>query len=175
MSGGGVHAGLMFTPAKNLTIGVAGSFYSSLDISTAQRRRLAGLHQNWRYHSTIHFCYSNALHYWLRYFLSFGQISLGTDILLTDFSSFSYREGKSNYTSGQRVTFGISRLGTFAPGTSFGDRINFNMGGGYETLPFTVKRQNYCRYISYCRHGIAHHNRCTARHRFFRRAARHHR
>ncbi|MFN5310740.1 MAG: hypothetical protein ACK5C0_14920 [Candidatus Kapaibacterium sp.] len=141
VSGGGVSAGFMFEPIRNLTIGVAGAFYSSLDISTAQRSISLGSIRIGD--TTAQFTSATPMPSTIGLGISYrsGKFLFGTDILLTDFSSFSYREGKSNYTSGQRVTFGISRLGTFAPGTSFGDRINFNMGGGYETLPFTVKNQ----------------------------------
>ncbi|HRE57720.1 MAG TPA: hypothetical protein PLW09_07840 [Candidatus Kapabacteria bacterium] len=141
VSGGGVHAGLMFTPAKNLTIGVAGSFYSSLDISTAQRSISLGSIRIGD--TTAQFTSATPMPSSIGLGISYrsGKFLFGTDIHFTDFSSFSYREGKSDYTSGQRFTFGISRLGIFAPGTSFGDRINFNIGGGYEILPFTVKNQ----------------------------------
>lgn len=141
VSGGGVRAGLMYTPARHFTIGLAGSFYSSLDISTAQRSISLGSIRIGD--TTAQYSTNTPMPSTLGIGVSYrsGKFLFGGDVLLTDFSSFTFREGRSNYQSGQRFSFGVSRIGTFAPGISFGDRINFNVGGGYEILPFTVKNQ----------------------------------
>lgn len=141
-SGGGIRAGIVMTPAKNLTIGAAGSWYSSLDISTTQRSVSIG--SILIGDTTVNTQLSTSMPWTFGFGTSYktGKFLIAADALFTDYSELSYREGKSVYSGGQRFTFGISRLGTFAPGTSFGDRINFNFGGGYETLPFKVNNSS---------------------------------
>lgn len=141
-SGGGIRTGIIMTPVKNLTIGAAGSWYSSLDINTSQRSVSIGsiLVGDTTENTEL----STAMPWTFGFGASYrtGKFLIAADAVFTDYSELAYREGKSVYSGGQRFTFGVSRLGTFAPGTGFGDRINFNFGGGYETLPFKVNNNS---------------------------------
>ena len=60
------------------------------------------------------------------------------DAELQDFSSFTYRSGRETFRSTMRTSFGITRLASFAPGTSFSDRVAFSVGGGYQQLYYSV-------------------------------------
>ena len=141
-SGGGLRLGFILNPLKNFTIGAAGSWYSTLSVKSSQRSISTGSIAIGD--TTSIFNTTNTMPWTIGFGSSYrsGKFLFAADAIFTDYSDLAYREGKSVYSNGQRFTFGISRLGTFAPGTSFGDRINFNFGGGFETLPFKVNNQS---------------------------------
>lgn len=141
-SGGGLRLGLILNPLKNFTIGAAGSWYSTLSVKSSQRSISTGSIAIGDTTSILNS--TNTMPWTIGFGSSYrsGKFLFAADAIFTDYSDLSYREGKSVYSNGQRFTFGISRLGTFAPGTSFGDKINFNFGGGFETLPFKVNNQS---------------------------------
>ncbi len=137
--GYGFKSGLLFSPATNFMLGASASWYSNLHgTSEIRYSTLSASQLSSDTSFTQDFSTPMPTSFGLGASYKSGNFLFAADAEVQDFSSFTYRSGKANFRSSQRLSFGISRLATVAPGTPLGDRIAFNLGGGYEQLYYSI-------------------------------------
>ncbi len=137
--GYGFKGGLLYSPMHDLKIGAATSWYSNLH-GTSQIRYSTLSASQLSSDTSFEQDFSTPMPLNIGIGASYksGKFLFALDAEMKDYSSFNYRGGRATFRAGQRVSFGISRLATFAPGTNLGDRIAFNIGGGYEQLYYSA-------------------------------------
>ncbi|MBK9248253.1 MAG: hypothetical protein IPM69_09125 [Ignavibacteria bacterium] len=137
--GYGLKLGWMYSPIQNFTLGAAGSVYSELSGTKELRYSTIGTSEL-SSDTTFTSEFSTAMpsSFGLGASYQSGKFLFAADVELQDFSSFSYRSGRETFRSTLRTSFGISRVANFAPGTAFGDKIAFSLGGGYQQLYYNV-------------------------------------
>ncbi|MBI3258544.1 MAG: hypothetical protein HYZ54_03550 [Ignavibacteriae bacterium] len=137
--GSGFKAGLLYTPIEDLKFGVAMSSYAALHGTSELRySTISSTEKSSDTIITQEFSTPMPTSIGIGASYKSGKFLFALDGEMQDFSSFNYRPGKANFRSAQRLSFGISRLASFAPGTAFGDRIAFNIGGGFNQLYYTL-------------------------------------
>jgi len=137
--GYGLKAGWMYSPFQNFTLGAAGSVYSNLNGTNELRYSTIGtteLSSDTTFESDFSTPMPSSFGIGASY--KSGKFMFAADAELQDFSSFTYRSGRETFRSTMRTSFGITRLASFAPGTSFSDRVAFSVGGGYQQLYYSV-------------------------------------
>ncbi len=147
--GSGFKAGLLYTPLDNFKIGLAMSSYASLH-GTSELRYSTLSSSETSSDTTIKQDFSTPMPTSIGVGASYksGKFLFALDGEMQDFSSFNYRPGKAQFRTAQRLSFGISRLASFAPGTAFADRIAFNIGGGYNQLYYTLNGAGINEYFA---------------------------
>lgn len=138
-TGYGVKSGLLYSPMSNLLLGATFSSYSALH-GTSQIRYSTLSSSQLASDTSFEQDFSTPMptSFGLGASYKSGKFLFALDAEMQDFSSMNYRGGRATFRSAQRLSFGISRLATFSPGTAFGDRIAFNLGGGYQQLYYTI-------------------------------------
>lgn len=137
--GSGVKLGATVQPAKGLTIGMGASIWSDLEYETDFRQN-TGTGTILAYDTVFMQKGMSSLPMQLGAGFSYisGRWMFAGDVELQDFSDFTFSPGKSIFRTGRKISIGISRLRSYQLGTDYIDKMQFNVGGGWNQLYYTV-------------------------------------
>jgi hypothetical protein len=137
--GSGFKLGIAANPTKGLTLGLGASIYSDLDYDSDYRQstlNTGGVAYDTVFKQTGMTSLPMQLGFGMSYIS--GRWMIASDIEMQDLSSFSYSQGKSQFRSGQRVSIGLSRLRSYQLGTDYIDKVQFNIGAGWNQLYYAL-------------------------------------
>jgi hypothetical protein len=137
--GFGGRFGLLYSPFNNFNFGLSATLFADLNVNS--ETRLSTVSSNEITSDTLFESESTtpmpaSLGFGMSYIS--GKFLFAADLEMQDFSTMTYRRGRSELKQYMRVSVGVSRLGSSAPGTAFGDRVGFNFGAGYQQLYYSV-------------------------------------
>ncbi|MFM8280045.1 MAG: hypothetical protein ACKN9Y_00415 [Bacteroidota bacterium] len=137
--GSGLKFGAAIQPVKGLTIGLGASMYSDLDYETDIRQTTAT--SSIIAFDTV-FMQSGTTTMPMQMGLGLSYVSgrwmFAGDIEMQDFSNLNLAQGKSQFRAGRKISFGVSRLRSYQLGTDYIDKVQLNIGGGWNQLYYTV-------------------------------------
>jgi len=137
--GSGFKLGIAANPVKGLTVGVGASIYSDLEYDSDFRQ--STLNTGGVAYDTVFMQKGiSSLPMQLGFGLSYisGRWMVASDLEMQDLSSISYSQGKSLFRSGRRISIGLSRLRSYQLGTDYIDKVQFNVGAGWNQLYYSV-------------------------------------
>ncbi|MEY3689792.1 MAG: hypothetical protein RIT37_1354 [Bacteroidota bacterium] len=137
--GSGFKLGIAANPVKGLTVGVGASIYSDLEYDSDFRQ--STLNTGGVAYDTVFMQKGiSSLPMQLGFGLSYisGRWMVASDLEMQDLSSISYSQGKSLFRSGRRISLGLSRLRSYQLGTDYIDKVQFNVGAGWNQLYYSV-------------------------------------
>lgn len=137
--GSGFKLGIAANPVKGLTVGVGASIYSDLEYDSDFRQ--STLNTGGVAYDTVFMQKGiSSLPMQLGFGLSYisGRWMVASDLEMQDLSAISYSQGKSLFRSGRRISFGLSRLRSYQLGTDYIDKVQFNVGAGWNQLYYSV-------------------------------------
>lgn len=137
--GSGFKLGIAANPVKGLTVGVGASIYSDLEYDSDFRQ--STLNTGGVAYDTVFMQKGiSSLPMQLGFGLSYisGRWMVASDLEMQDLSAISYSQGKSLFRSGRRISIGFSRLRSYQLGTDYIDKVQFNVGAGWNQLYYSV-------------------------------------
>jgi hypothetical protein len=137
--GSGLKVGAAIQPVKGLTIGLGASMYSNLDYETDIRQTTA-TSSIIAFDTVFMQSGTTTLPMQMGLGLSFvsGRWMIAGDFEIQDFSNLNLAQGKSQFRAGKKISFGVSRLRSYQLGTDYIDKVQLNIGGGWNQLYYTV-------------------------------------
>jgi hypothetical protein len=147
-SGSGVKFGLAWQPQDNLTIGFSSALYSVLDYTSDFRQ--STLNSGGIAYDSI-FNGKGTIdlpsYYGIGISYQVQRWMFAIDASLQDFSTMTYSQGKSTFRSTKKLSVGIARLPSYQLGLPFDERIQLNIGAGYQELYYSYGGQNIDEYF----------------------------
>lgn len=137
--GVGGRFGAIYSPSHNFNIGLSATIFANLKVNSQTRLSTISANEitsDTVIDSELESSLPSSLGLGFSYIS--GKFLFAADAEIQDFSTMTYRQGRSEFKQMLRLSGGISRLGSSAPGTAFGDRVSFNFGVGYQQLYYSV-------------------------------------
>ena len=137
--GSGFKLGIAMQPAKGLTIGAGASIFSDLDYESDIRQSTA-TSSIIAFDTVFQQSGTTSLPMQLGLGLSYvsGRWMFASDFEMQDFSHLDFAPGKATFKAGRKISFGISRLRSYQLGTDYIDKVQLNIGGGWNQLYYSV-------------------------------------